>query len=210
MVLAVLSVAFAAVCIWLVVRAVNRRERWAKWAIVFVVTTVAAYPLSFGIACRSAGRGLLPDSLLARVCQPSDSLLARVYQPCLDMAVDAPAPIRAPLRWWVTFCDGDVGLIILYMDGLSTRPLTVELETRLNSWPPTFLRPAYTRENEDDGDSVSAAAPQLRDSNVMHLGLPLVLNRLGAARMAAFHPSVPLAGALVHLGSRGVGVLREC
>jgi hypothetical protein len=67
-----------------------------------MVATLAAYPLGFGLACRFAGRGVLPDSLLAMA-----------YQPCLDMAFDAPAPIRAPLRWWVTVCDGDLGLLIL-------------------------------------------------------------------------------------------------
>ena len=32
-----LAVAFAAFCVWLVVRIVNRRERWAKWTLAVVV-----------------------------------------------------------------------------------------------------------------------------------------------------------------------------
>jgi type VI protein secretion system component VasK len=32
-VLLALSVAFAAFCVWLVVRIINRRERWAKWTL---------------------------------------------------------------------------------------------------------------------------------------------------------------------------------
>jgi hypothetical protein len=32
-----LAVAFAAFCVWLMVRIINRRERWAKWALAAVV-----------------------------------------------------------------------------------------------------------------------------------------------------------------------------
>ena len=31
--LSTLAVAFAALCVWLTVRIVNRRERWAKWTL---------------------------------------------------------------------------------------------------------------------------------------------------------------------------------
>jgi hypothetical protein len=39
-------VAFTAFCIWLGVRMMNRRERWAKWAAIALVALLA-YPLSF-------------------------------------------------------------------------------------------------------------------------------------------------------------------
>ncbi|MBI3865241.1 MAG: hypothetical protein HY290_25480 [Planctomycetia bacterium] len=42
---------FAALCIWLTVRIVNRRERWAKWTQAVVVGIPVLYVLSFGPAC---------------------------------------------------------------------------------------------------------------------------------------------------------------
>jgi hypothetical protein len=45
-----LAVAFAALCIWLTVRIVNRRMNrgWAFWATVAVGTLLVAYPLGCG------------------------------------------------------------------------------------------------------------------------------------------------------------------
>ena len=47
--LPIFGVAFASTCVWLTVRVINRRERWAKWTAV-VVIIATAYPLSFGPA----------------------------------------------------------------------------------------------------------------------------------------------------------------
>jgi len=46
-----LGVAFAAFCVWLTVRIVNRRERWAKWTLGAVVGLPLLYVASFGPAC---------------------------------------------------------------------------------------------------------------------------------------------------------------
>jgi hypothetical protein len=46
-----LSVAFAALCVWLIVRIINRRERWAKWTLAVVVGLPLLYIASFGPAC---------------------------------------------------------------------------------------------------------------------------------------------------------------
>ena len=46
-----LGVAFAAFCVWLSVRIVNRRERWAKWTLAAVIGLPVLYVLSFGPAC---------------------------------------------------------------------------------------------------------------------------------------------------------------
>jgi hypothetical protein len=54
-ILPALGVTFASFCIWLGVRIMNRRERWAKWTAV-VVLGVLAYPLSLGPACWIASR----------------------------------------------------------------------------------------------------------------------------------------------------------
>lgn len=51
-VLPILAVVFVAFCVWLTVRIVNRRERWAKWtAIEMAIAVLVGYPLSFGPAC---------------------------------------------------------------------------------------------------------------------------------------------------------------
>jgi hypothetical protein len=54
-ILPALAVAFAAVCVWLGVRIVNRRERWAKWTAVGLALLVA-YPLSLAPACGIVSR----------------------------------------------------------------------------------------------------------------------------------------------------------
>jgi hypothetical protein len=43
-----LTVAFAALCIWLSVRGVNRQERWAKWMLPLAVGASVLYVASFG------------------------------------------------------------------------------------------------------------------------------------------------------------------
>ena len=50
-----LAVAFAAFCVWLTVRIVNRRERWAKWTLAIVIGLPTLYVASFGPACWYAG-----------------------------------------------------------------------------------------------------------------------------------------------------------
>jgi hypothetical protein len=44
--------AFAALCVWLTVRIVNRRERWAKWTLAAAVGLPLMYVASFGPASR--------------------------------------------------------------------------------------------------------------------------------------------------------------
>src|SRR4029077_4208702 len=48
---AILTVGFIAVCVWLVVRITNRRERWAIWVLATVVSPPLFYVVSFGPAC---------------------------------------------------------------------------------------------------------------------------------------------------------------
>lgn len=49
--LPIFGVAFAAFCVWLAVRIVNRRERWAKWTLAAAIGIPALYIASFGPAC---------------------------------------------------------------------------------------------------------------------------------------------------------------
>lgn len=59
------GVAFTAFGFWLAVRVVNRRERWAKWALAVAVTVPVLYAASFGPACwwisRHGDSEWLPD-----------------------------------------------------------------------------------------------------------------------------------------------------
>src|SRR5258708_34991047 len=48
MLLPTLAVAFAAFCVWLTVRIVSRRERWAKWALGAGLRLPVGYVLGFG------------------------------------------------------------------------------------------------------------------------------------------------------------------
>jgi len=57
-VLPALAVAFAAFCIWLALRIVNRRERWAKWTLAVVVgLPIEAYVGSYYAAVRPEAIG---------------------------------------------------------------------------------------------------------------------------------------------------------
>jgi hypothetical protein len=59
-VLPALAVAFGALCVWLTVRIVNRRERWAKWtlAAAIVVGSIFALIIREEIARQAARRDL--------------------------------------------------------------------------------------------------------------------------------------------------------
>ncbi len=50
-ILPTLAVSFAAFCVWLAVRIINRRERWAKWTLAALVGIPVLYVASFGPAC---------------------------------------------------------------------------------------------------------------------------------------------------------------
>src|SRR4029078_8555720 len=52
-------VACAAFVVLLVVRIVNRRERWAKWTLAGVIGVPVLYVLSFGPACLMCENGIL-------------------------------------------------------------------------------------------------------------------------------------------------------
>jgi hypothetical protein len=58
-ILPALVVAFAAFCIWLGVRIVNRRERWAKWMLSATLALPVLYVASFGPAARCATSQLI-------------------------------------------------------------------------------------------------------------------------------------------------------
>lgn len=101
-ILAVLGMAFAAFCVWLTVRIVNRRERWAiRTAIALALLLI--YALSFGPAC---GLSLQADRLA-------------VYRPCAYLACGAPDAMSRPMRWWIGVCGGMPTLMRMDLDRIT-------------------------------------------------------------------------------------------
>jgi len=91
-VLSVLGVAFAAVCVWLSVRIVNRRERWAKWTLASVVGLPVLYALSFGPACWISSR-----------LQPSGELVSMVNSPIIPVMWQGPLIVQGVLMHYALF-----------------------------------------------------------------------------------------------------------
>ena len=89
-----LAVAFAAFCVWLTVRIVNRRERWAKWTAVGLIVVIFLYPLSWGPALWLQGSGYWPGSLI---------WADHAYDP-IRWALDvAPDPVREGWTSYLTW-----------------------------------------------------------------------------------------------------------
>jgi hypothetical protein len=77
--LMIFGIAFAAFCVWLTVRIVNRRERWAKRTLAGVVGVPMLYVASIGPACWiSSWTGF------------GSRLVSRTYQPVIEIARDSP------------------------------------------------------------------------------------------------------------------------
>jgi hypothetical protein len=72
-----LGVAFVAFCIWLTVRIVNRRERWAKWTLAAVVGVPVLYVAIFGPACWISSRTGIGSRAVSVVYQPMLRLCMR-------------------------------------------------------------------------------------------------------------------------------------
>ncbi|MBI3866707.1 MAG: hypothetical protein HY290_32905, partial [Planctomycetia bacterium] len=91
-----LAVIFAAVNVWLIVRIINRKERWAKWTIAATLCLPALYVLSFGPACGLVERGTL-----------NISNVAPVYRPILVVMLRGPNWMRRPLDEYARLCGGE-------------------------------------------------------------------------------------------------------
>ena len=90
-VLSSLAVAFAAFCVWLTVRLVNRRERWAKRTLAAVILLPVLYVLSFGPACWLSDRGYIPQVNVGEV-----------YQPVTIAMIEFPNTVGAMMRSYST------------------------------------------------------------------------------------------------------------
>jgi hypothetical protein len=65
----IVGVAFAVFCIWLAVRIVNRREKWAKRTALALVLAMV-YPLSFGPACWITSRTNIATRAVSVIYRP--------------------------------------------------------------------------------------------------------------------------------------------
>ena len=89
-VLPAIVVAFAAVCIWLTMQIVGRRERRAKWTLAaLLVGLPLLYVASFG-----------PAIWLTGLDDPWAPHTAAIFWPLGRTAVAAPEVIRTPLVWY--------------------------------------------------------------------------------------------------------------
>jgi hypothetical protein len=101
-VLATLRVGVAAFAIWLTIRIVNRRERWAKrLALGLIFAVVVGYPMSWGpmiFVCHKCGE---PDWMVAAM---------DVYNPLVWFVTSVPRwmlkPYEAYTDWWFFFKRG--------------------------------------------------------------------------------------------------------
>jgi hypothetical protein len=99
--LLIFGVACAAFCVWLTVRVVNRRERWAKWTL-NVMGLPVLYVGSFGPFIWLSDHQLLTDGT-------SLPVVSRVYVPII-FAGRVSYTFRCAMDWYVSFwSDFDIG-----------------------------------------------------------------------------------------------------
>jgi hypothetical protein len=91
--LSTLAIAFAAFSVWLTVRIVNRRERWAKWMLAVVLVVPVLYVASFGPACWMSSR-----------TRKGNELLPTFYRPIVACLLIETPPIGRLFRWYADLC----------------------------------------------------------------------------------------------------------
>jgi hypothetical protein len=103
----VLALSSGAFFVWLCVRFVNRRERWAKRAVLTLVAMAALYPLSFGPAVWLTGRDWI-----------SVETLSFGYGPMAMCFNRSPSGLRSAMIWcWNLGGASDIELFFLLSDG---------------------------------------------------------------------------------------------
>jgi hypothetical protein len=97
----VFGVVFAAGCLWLTVRIINRREEWARWtAIGIALTMFVGYPLSLFPILWLATRDLLPSygvggAIVRAYVKPVETAMERGPK-CIETAVEWMAEVVEP------------------------------------------------------------------------------------------------------------------
>ena len=106
-VLPALGVAFAAFCVWLTVRIVNRRERWAKWTLATIIAVPLLYVLSFGPWCWISSRLSGEPRWIPLAYRPVTSIAAKAS--LTRRTLNWYAQILAPDGWGLVWMPhGDI------------------------------------------------------------------------------------------------------
>lgn len=101
--LAFLAVGLPTFCIWLVVRIVNRRERWAKWTMGALIAGSVLYVASFGLAVHTLRSGWI-----------SERAFFVLYDSAVSFVMHCPSELRTPIFWVWTECGAsDIELFFL-------------------------------------------------------------------------------------------------
>lgn len=84
---AILAVTFVALCIWLTVRVMNRRERWARRVLLVVVGLPALYLASLGPACWISSRANVGQRDVALLYSPMTWMFGNSKSPFTGFAI---------------------------------------------------------------------------------------------------------------------------
>jgi hypothetical protein len=94
------GVVFAALCVWLTVRILNRKERWAKRTLAAVIGVPLLYVASFGPWCWVTCRFIIAD-------EHTPSRPSTFYHPILWMWFHGPMKSASMIDWYANlFADG--------------------------------------------------------------------------------------------------------
>ena len=94
-----LAVAFAAFCVWLMVRIVNRGWKPGRRFGIFAgLAVLSAYPLSFGPFTAIAVSGYMPNSVSAGIYP--------FYRPIEMIGSRGPEPFKSAVNWYAHCCNG--------------------------------------------------------------------------------------------------------
>jgi hypothetical protein len=131
--LSIFEITFAALCMWLGVRIYNRRERWAKRALIVTVALPALYVATFGPACWLCQQWLL-----------SPRAVWIVYRPLTWLAVRGNEPISSAIRRYASVCGDKHEISASHLRGVvrywSKSPSPIVYEVLLSKYELLFAK----------------------------------------------------------------------
>lgn len=96
-VLSTLAIAFAAFCVWLMVRIFNRDQKWVKRALAATLIMLPlVYVATFGLWCRANRTGPGEIRAAAAVAWP--------YHTMWWLLDNGPGPVKSAIRQYVIWC----------------------------------------------------------------------------------------------------------
>jgi len=102
-------IAFGAFCVWLGVRIVNRRERWAKRVAVGMAAVLVLYVASFGPACwwLSGVHGLSAASNSNNRIRRVPQLFRPIVWSAVNIGRRGPKQLQAAVKWYASLGMGN-------------------------------------------------------------------------------------------------------